>query len=679
VRRRILSVGSVLLAIAALGFVLVNATLVDRRAPSISGVSLSAPAEGQQAVAQTLTTIVVQFSEPVSPVTLEPRFHVSPTVAGTLTYEGSTATFTPAAKLPQDTEFRVSIEPGFEDLAGNAASNGLDEWVFRTVGPPAVVSADPSDGTAGVGIDQAVTVTFDRLMDTAAVESAVSIDPEVPLTPSWSGRALTISFDLPLAFATTYRLTVGTGAADTDGSRLREPFSTTFTTVAAGLAVVSTVPGDGVAGVSVRTPIAVIFDGPVDPVTAQAALSVTPPVPGNVRVVPLRDDAEAPRPGDDAPAVALVLEPNQPLAPHTTYTVRLNAVVARADSPDEVADGRTWRFTTGQPTPSAHNHIAFLSTRGGTRGVWLMNPDGSAPRQLTAELAPVSSFDVSPDGTQVAVSAAGEVRTVATDGSGETVRTSDGRFEYAPRFSPDGRQLLVARRESDGSDAGWWLVPLGPGAPGERQVLASGAPPIGSTALQGDGLDGGEAFPVWWSRSVWDPSGRWLLITTGGGEVYLLDLQAADPEAAATDTGVTSASAGSWSVSGARFVIAGRAAGGGADGLYTIDTTGKAERVLDARGSAVAASDGRVALLVVSGGLARVAVGDVEGDVPPAVLANGPLADRTPSFSPDGRSVVFARIRPDDPTVSAGIWVVDTAGGAPVPLAPDGAFPRWLP
>jgi Tol biopolymer transport system component len=55
------------------------------------------------------------------------------------------------------------------------------------------------------------------------------------------------------------------------------------------------------------------------------------------------------------------------------------------------------------------------------------------------------------------------------------------------------------------------------------------------------------------------------------------------------------------------------------------------------------------------------------------------VSDRWPAFSPDGRSILFGRVRGDAPDVSAGIWVVDPATGKLLPLAADGAYPRWLP
>jgi hypothetical protein len=673
--RRVISIGSVLIAVAALAVVLANATLVDRRGPGVASVSLSAPVDGQEGVAQTLTAIDIQFSEPVRTATVERRFAIEPYVAGTLSWDGSTATFTPSDKLPADTEFTVSIDPGFEDLAGNQAATGVDAFTFRTIGPPAVAEVDPVDGTEGVALDAAVTITFDRLMDTSAVEEAIRVEPPATVSPSWSGRALTLAFESPLQFATTYTITVDASAADTDGSRLRAPFSTSFTTVAAGLRIAGTVPHDGVAGVSTRSPIAVVFDGPIEPASIAGALTITPPVAGDVQVVALPDDTVAPRPDASPPGTVLLLQPSQPLAEHTTYTLRLDPVVARLGSPDQVAAARTWRFTTGQPTASAHNHVAYFSSRGGSRDVWVMNPDGSAPRQVTSGLAPVSGFDVTADGSRIAYAVGGEVRTGPIDGSGETVVTQAGRFEYAPRFSPDGRSLLVGRREADGSDAGWWLLPVDPTADAERQVLPSGAPPLGSTAVSTDDLAAGDGFPVWAGRAAFDPSGRWVAVTVATGEVRLVDLEAPEDEAVVT-TGLTAASAPGWDSFRERFlVVAGLR--GGPEGLWEIRTDGEVNREGEASGSlAVAPAGSAVFLAESSGGVPHVAIR--RGTAVTPLTAGDDLADRWPGFSPDGRTVVFARARPDDGD-PAGIWTVDVSGENLVAISTDGTFPRWLP
>jgi hypothetical protein len=674
----VISLVSVLVAVVALVLVLANATLVDRRPPSVARVSLSAAANGDGTLAQTVTSINIEFSEPVRTGTVERRLRLLPNVAGTITWDGSTAIFTPSRALPQDTAFKVLIAEGFEDLAGNAAS-GPVEWAFRTVGPPIVLASEPANGAVGVPVDTTLTITFDRLMDTRAVEAAITVEPATEVRATWSGQAVALAFER-LDFATTYTVSVGTEAADTDGSRLRVRFSTRFSTVAAGLAVERTLPAPGVAGISTRTPIAVAFDGPIEPDSIGEALQITPAVDGSVSAVALPSDA-SPRPAPGAPAPAptvLVFQPNEPLAANTTYTVALAAVVTRADVPGEVAPGRTWSFTTGQASLSGQNQIAFLSARGGVRNVWLMNPDGSNARQLTSELVPVAAFDIAPNGDALAWSAGGEIRTMRMDGADERTLTAGGFFEYAPRYTPEGRALLLARRDAAGDDLGYSIVPLDATAPPERQVLASGAPPLGSVAIEGDGV-AQEAAGAWASRSAFDPTGRWLAITTGGGDVRLIDLQAAAP-AAAVETGVVAPGGPAWSPADQRFYIVGRRGSDAGSRLYAIRTDGATLGSFPAGGSVAVASDGRLAVIVdVAGGRARVAVARPSDASAPPLAPSGPLADSAPAFSPDGRTILVVRTSGDGQPVPAGIWTVDPTSGRVAALTTDGAAPRWIP
>ena len=87
-----------------------------------------------------------------------------------------------------------------------------------------------------------------------------------------------------------------------------------------------------------------------------------------------------------------------------------------------------------------------------------------------------------------------------------------------------------------------------------------------------------------------------------------------------------------------------------------------------------------VAFLVqdASGGT-RVAIAR-STDVQPRALtpAGDQLSGRSPAFAPDGRSILFVRVRGDETVVSAGIWVIDPATSRLSPLSTDGSYPRWL-
>ncbi len=683
-------------AVVALALVLYNATLVDRRPPTVSRVSLSATANGDDRLAQTVTAIDLSFSEPVDRTSVEQRFRIEPYVGGTFSWDrSSTAIFTPARRLPSATEFSVSVDPGFTDVEGNAAADPPEPFVFRTVGPPAVESMTPETGTNGVVTDAVVRLHFDRLMDTASVEDAISIVPPVPFRASWTGPDLTVAFKAPLAFGTPYTLTVGSEAADTDGSHLASPFSGTFTTVAAGLGIQAVVPADGVAGIGVRTPIAIMFDGPIDPTSVADAIRITPAIPGEVRVVaapndlppaaspPAASGSPSPPPPvptpSPSPGSVLLFTPASPLAPHTTYTVELGPVVHRAGDPGQVAAGRTWTFTTGGQTASAQNQIAFLSPRGGVRNVWLMNPDGSNPRQITTELAPVSAYDVSTDGRLIVYAAAGFVRAFRLDSGDLATVTSPGLLEYAPVLTPDGRSILVGRRDAAGADLGYWLEPVPgvEGATGERQVLPDGAPLLGSSSFGGDGLVAGPGVSAWSSRAAFAPTGGSVLVVDGEDRVALVTIDPTSGVPLYEYLAVSKPIGGpTWDPDRQGFVIVADPGTGVGPSVLAVDHP--PATLFQAAGPVAVGVQGGMTTLVPPTG-AHIGYTPA-ADRPLDGLTDAPdLLDRGPSFSPDGTTLNFGRVFRTDETRSAGVWLAGLDGRDLRQLSTDGTAARWLP
>jgi hypothetical protein len=682
--RRLISLVSALVAILALALVLFNATTIDRRPPNVKAITLSAPA-GDSHEAQTLTAIDIEFSEPVKPATVEASFHIDPAVDGAFAFHGSTAIFTPSQKLPADTSFTIRVDPGVQDLAGNVDQVGLDAWDFRTVGPPQVLRVTPADGTTGEPLDGTIELVFDRLMDTASVEAAITLDPSIPVSATWRGSVVTLAFGQGLHFGTTYTLTVGASAADTGGSRLGTPFTTRFTTVASGLRISKMVPAAGVAGVGVTSPVAIQFDGPINADTARSALHIVPSVDGEVRIVDLTDDpgpGSSPSPGPDT----LLFVPSSALAAHTTYTVTLDPTVARVDDPTAVAAGRTWTFTTGAPTASGQNQIAFLSARGGVRNVWVMNPDGTNQRELTSELAPVSSFDVAGDGRSIVYSSGGVVTVMAIDGSSvNRVTSDDGRHEYVPVFAPDDQHLVLARRDPAGSDLGYWLVPL-PGTGGdERQLVDHGAPALGSSTVVGDGVGVADGTNPWASRIAFDPTTGQALLVTAGGDVALLDLGAGGPGGSPGQPiaiALVADAAPAWDAQRGAFVVAATSQGSPAASLFAVRPDGTVNAIAgtDGAGGPVAIGPSGAAAYRASdaSGISTLRILGDDGSSRSLPAADGQV-DRWPAFSPDGSTVLVSRTPIDLPSASDGVWLVEVGNGSSAQLSDDGAFARWIP
>ena len=120
--------------------------------------------------------ISATFSEAMNPATISgSTFTVTApggAVAGTVTYSGVTATFTPSSALAYSTVYTGTITTGAQDLAGTPpAANYV--WTFTTITPPpTVISAVPANAATNVPISQALTATFSEAMTPGSVSGS---------------------------------------------------------------------------------------------------------------------------------------------------------------------------------------------------------------------------------------------------------------------------------------------------------------------------------------------------------------------------------------------------------------------------------------------------------------------------------------------------------------------------
>ncbi|MGB8457002.1 MAG: Ig-like domain-containing protein, partial [Candidatus Acidiferrum sp.] len=115
------------------------------------------------------TPISATFSEAMNPATITATTLTvtgpgATPVAGTVTYAGSTATFTPTLALANSTLFTATITTGAKDPTGAPlAANHV--WTFTTVPPPSVVSTVPVNGATAVPVNTLVSATFSGPMN----------------------------------------------------------------------------------------------------------------------------------------------------------------------------------------------------------------------------------------------------------------------------------------------------------------------------------------------------------------------------------------------------------------------------------------------------------------------------------------------------------------------------------
>ncbi|MBT1072404.1 Ig-like domain-containing protein [Pelotalea chapellei] len=161
-------------------------------------------------------------------------------VAGTVSYTGATAVFSPAINLLSNTAYTASITTGAKDLAGNALVNKYD-WKFTTGTDldntaPTVTSTGVVNGATGLPVNRTSTAVFSEAMDPATINSTTyTVTTGSPATPvagtvTYTGTTATFTPAANLAANTAYTSTITTGAKDLAGKPMASSYSWSWTT-----------------------------------------------------------------------------------------------------------------------------------------------------------------------------------------------------------------------------------------------------------------------------------------------------------------------------------------------------------------------------------------------------------------------------------------------------------------
>ncbi|HRI55558.1 MAG TPA: Ig-like domain-containing protein [Anaerolineae bacterium] len=199
------------------------------------------------------------------------------------------------------------------------------------------VSTSPQRGQEQP-LDAPVVITFDQPMDAASTAAAFAIEPET------AGQAMLVGNDLvwtpaqPLARGESYRVSVSQEARSATNEPLAAPVDLRFNAVGF-LQVTSSQPADGNEEVSVDSPITVIFNRPVVPLTGGG---------GGEETSPLRIEPATPGAGQWLNTSIYSFTPKTALAGGATYKVTVPAGLTDA-SGGLLAEDVVINFQTASP------------------------------------------------------------------------------------------------------------------------------------------------------------------------------------------------------------------------------------------------------------------------------------------------------------------------------------------
>ena len=194
-------------------------------APALAGCALNPPrivsiSPGRDvADVPSNQTISIGFDRPMNHETVERRFDLAPALPGCngskdcrFAWSGNTLMFIHThVNFALTTQYTVSMHAGYADASGQ--QNTLDHsWRFKTEGPPALTSVDPSDNASGIAPDRNIVLTFTRPMRADSMAGAIQLVPDVPFLlrskPGGDGSQVEIVPTAILQPNQTYTVTV---------------------------------------------------------------------------------------------------------------------------------------------------------------------------------------------------------------------------------------------------------------------------------------------------------------------------------------------------------------------------------------------------------------------------------------------------------------------------------------
>jgi hypothetical protein len=230
------------------------------------------------------------------------------------------------------------------------------EVIPRAISSPTVTSTVPASSETNDDVGIAPKATFSRAMDSTTINGStvtlVGPAGAVSGTVSYDApsQTVTLSPDAPLAFSTTYSMTLASSIKSADGAPLGDPDTWQFTTQAPPPpAVSSTSPADLGTDVSPTATIRARFTRALDPTTVTTT-SFT-----------LRDSGGSLVPSSvtyNSTTGVAALKPTAALTLSGTYTATVSTSIATTDGV-ALASPVTWSFTVATGSPAAPTLTSF--------------------------------------------------------------------------------------------------------------------------------------------------------------------------------------------------------------------------------------------------------------------------------------------------------------------------------
>jgi len=203
----------------------------------------SVPVSGAVSISAS-SKLTVTFSETMDATTISSSTFTlkqgAVSVAGIVSYTGTTATFSPSVALTGNTLYSATITTGAKDVSGNQLAANYT-WSFTTAVPsdvtaPTIISVTPANSGTAVAVTSNATAVFSESMSAGLITTSTFTMKQgttaVVGTVTYSGTTATFTPSAALAGGTVYTCTLTTGVKDLAGNAMASNYTWSFTTVA---------------------------------------------------------------------------------------------------------------------------------------------------------------------------------------------------------------------------------------------------------------------------------------------------------------------------------------------------------------------------------------------------------------------------------------------------------------
>jgi len=340
--------------------------------------------------------VTASFSVPMDPSTISGTTFTlangTTPVAGTVTYSGTTASFTPSVNLLPGVQYTGTITSGTKSLAGIPLAVDY-VWKFTTGAVPIVNFIDPVNLATSVPINKVVSARFSLLMDPLSLNGTTFTLKQgttvVLGTVDYDGTTASFVSATNLLPGVQYTATITAGAKSMIGIPMAADYVWTFTTLASVIPTVTFIdPSNLALNVPLKKVVTARFSVAMDPFTLNGTTFTLSQ--GTVSVLGLVTY--------DGTTASFVSSAD--LLPGTQYTATITTG-AKSLFGVPLAANYVWKFTTVAPIAPT---VITTDPANNSTGVALnktVSATFSMPMDRTTLVSPATTFTLANGTTAV--------------------------------------------------------------------------------------------------------------------------------------------------------------------------------------------------------------------------------------------------------------------------------------